>query len=77
MNQNTPKTILIEIRINPSEYSVLLTVPPLTTIDDKEIMTEIMFNKFNDFTIQSWLKHNSERKHKNYYQYSFQKCRTT
>ena len=36
-----------KLRINSSEYSVLLTVPPLTTEDDKEIMTEIMFNKFN------------------------------
>ena len=37
------------LNIDPSTSNslVLLTVPPLTTKDDKEIITEIMFDKFN------------------------------
>ena len=41
------ETFYNKLQIEPSEYPVLLTVPFLTTEDDKEIMTEIMFNKFN------------------------------
>ena len=37
----------LNIDTSKSNSLVLLTVPPLTTNADKQIMTEIMFNKFN------------------------------